>query len=235
MKQKFSIVVVMMIALCWGHDAFAQKAKRAKKSKAPKVEVAKVVEEVPVAPVDTVVVDTVVPVAPPEPQDRLDTIYYNRNWKVTKNKAFANYYRLALYPADSTAAKEFRTYYMTGELQGEGVFVELDKADDTKSEFKGLVTNYFKNGKLKEQKTFENGKLTNEYTSYYENGNVKEHFFMKEGKKLGVGAVFTEDGRVCTLTPYKNDASEGFYVVVDADGNYSKYSSTDNQPILETP
>ena len=115
MKQKFSIVVVMMIALCWGHDAFAQKAKRAKKSKAPKVEVAKVVEDVPVAPVDTVVVDTVVPVAPPEPQDRLDTIYYNRNWKVTKNKAFANYYRLALYPADSTAAKEFRTYYMTGE------------------------------------------------------------------------------------------------------------------------
>ena len=36
MKQKFSIVVVMMIALCWGHDAFAQKAKRAKKTKAPK-------------------------------------------------------------------------------------------------------------------------------------------------------------------------------------------------------
>lgn len=235
MKQKFSIVVVMMIALCWGHDAFAQKAKRAKKTKAPKVEVAKVVEEVAVAPVDTVAVDTVVPVAPPEPQDRLDTIYYNRNWKVTKNKAFANYYRLALYPADSTAAKEFRTYYMTGELQGEGVFVELDKADDMKSEFKGLVTNYFKNGKLKEQKTFVNGKLTDEFTSYYENGNVKEHFFMKEGKKLGVGAVFTEDGRVCTLTPYKNDASEGFYVVVDADGNYSKYSSTDNQPILETP
>lgn len=37
MKQKFSIVVVMMIALCWGHDAFAQKAKRAKKRKPRKL------------------------------------------------------------------------------------------------------------------------------------------------------------------------------------------------------
>ena len=52
---------------------------------------------------------------------------------------------------------------------------------------------------------------------------------------MGVGASFTENGRVCTLTPYKNDIPEGFYVVVDADGNYSKYSLTDHQPILETP
>lgn len=58
---------------------------------------------------------------------------------------------------------------------------------------------------------------------------------MNEGKKTGVGASFSENGRVCTLTPYKNDVSEGFYVVVDADGNYSKYSLSDRQPILEVP
>ncbi len=56
---------------------------------------------------------------------------------------------------------------------------------------------------------------------------------MNQGKKMGVGASFTENGRVCTLTPYKNDIPEGFYVVVDADGNYSKYSLTDHQPILK--
>lgn len=58
---------------------------------------------------------------------------------------------------------------------------------------------------------------------------------MNEGKKTGVGASFSENGRVCTLTPYKNDVPEGFYVVVDADGNYSKYSLSDRQPILEVP
>ena len=179
--------------------------------------------------------EKIVPETPPVPQDRLDTLYYNKSWKVTPNKAFANYYRLALYPADSTAAKEFRTYYMSGELQGEGSFVVLDKKDDAKSQFAGTFTTYFKDGQVEQKKTYLAGLLSGEYTSYYNNGNVKEHFFMNQGKKMGVGASFTENGRVCTLTPYKNDVPEGFYVVVDADGNYSKYSLTDHQPILETP
>ena len=85
----------------------------------------------------TALAQEVVPETPSVPQDRLDTLYYNKSWKVTPNKAFANYYRLALYPADSTAAKEFRTYYMSGELQGEGSFVVLDKKDDAKSQFAG--------------------------------------------------------------------------------------------------
>ena len=107
--------------------------------------------------------------------------------------------------------------------------------DDAKSEFVGTVTSYFKNGKLEEQKTYQANKLTGEHTTYYSNGNVREHYFMTDGKKMGVGASFSEDGRVCTLTPYKNDVTEGYYVVVDADGNYSKYSITDHQPVLETP
>lgn len=110
-----------------------------------------------------------VAVIPEEPQDRIDTIYYNKNWKVTKNKAFASYYRLALYPADTQSSKEFKTYYMSGELQGEGNFLELDKTDDAKSQLNDQVTIYFKNGDIKEQKSYVNGKLQGEYTSYYNN------------------------------------------------------------------
>lgn len=226
-RKKHSVIMMVMISLFLGQVGYAQKAKKVKKT--AKVESATVVEPAPVAQ------EVVAPVAPPVPQDRLDTIYYNKNWKVTSNKAFANYYRLALYPADSSAVKEFRTYYMSGELQGESSFVLLDKMDDAKSEFVGTVTSYFKNGKLEEQKTYQANKLTGEHTTYYSNGNVREHYFMTDGKKMGVGASFSEDGRVCTLTPYKNDVTEGYYVVVDADGNYSKYSITDHQPVLETP
>lgn len=226
MKYFVSLAVLMMIPSAQG--ALAQKVKRAKKQVPVKVET--VVEE-PQEPQE----EEVTPVVIPEPQDRLDTIYYNKNWKVCRNKAFANYYRLALYPADTTMTKEFRTYYMSGELQGEGTFVSLDKVDDAKSLFSGAMTTYFKNGKLEEQKTYKDGKLDNEYTSFYANGYVREHFFLTDGKRNGVAASFTEDGRVCTLMPYRNDVSEGFYVVVDADGNYSKYSTTDKSPILETP
>lgn len=170
-----------------------------------------------------------------ELQDRIDTIYYNKNWKVTKNKAFASYYRLALYPADKAATKEFKTYYISGELQGDGNFITLDKNDDGKSKLCDQVTTYFKNGDIEEQKNYADGKLNGEYISYYSNKNVKEHYTMANGQKDGIHASFTEDGRVCTLTPYKSGIPEGFYVVVDADGNYSKYSLSDKNPILETP
>lgn len=179
--------------------------------------------------VDTIAVNKV------ELQDRIDTIYYNKNWKVTKNKAFASYYRLALYPADKNATKEFKTYYMSGELQGDGNFITLDKTDDSKSKLCDQITTYFKNGDIEEQKNYADGKLNGEYISYYNNKNVKEHYTMTAGQKDGIHASFTEDGRVCTLTPYKLGVPEGFYVVVDADGNYSKYSLSDKKPILETP
>lgn len=233
-REKYS-VIIMMIALSMGQVALAQKVEHVKRFE-PVSKLQNQKEETPagVENQTTVQVDSI-PETPPVPQDRLDTIYYNKNWKVTPNKAFATYYRLALYPADTTAPKEFRTYYMSGELQGEGSFAVIDKKDDAKSEFIGAVTTYFKNGKVETQKNYQAGLLTGEYTSYFNNGNVKEHFFMNEGKKTGVGASFSENGRVCTLTPYKNDVSEGFYVVVDADGNYSKYSLSDRQPILEVP
>lgn len=233
-REKYS-VIIMMIALSLGQVALAQKVEHVKRFE-PVSKLQNQKEETPagVENQTTVQVDSI-PETPPVPQDRLDTIYYNKNWKVTPNKAFATYYRLALYPADTTSPKEFRTYYMSGELQGEGSFAVIDKKDDAKSEFIGAVTTYFKNGKVETQKNYQSGLLTGEYTSYFNNGNIKEHFFMNEGKKTGVGASFSENGRVCTLTPYKNDVPEGFYVVVDADGNYSKYSLSDRQPILEVP
>ena len=158
MRKKYSVIIVM-IALFGGQTVLAQKVGRVKKqkSKTQMEEVKPVVQEVqPVVP------EEVVPETPPVPQDRLDTLYYNKSWKVTPNKAFANYYRLALYPADSTAAKEFRTYYMSGELQGEGSFVVLNKKDDAKSQFAGIFTTYFKDGQVEQKKTYQAGLLSGE-------------------------------------------------------------------------
>lgn len=198
--KKYSVSLAILL-MSPASGAFAQKTKRAKKQVPVKVET--VVEE------QQEIQEYADSVVMPEPQDRLDTIYYNKNWKVCRNKAFANYYRLALYPVDTTMSKEFRTYYMSGELQGEGAFVTLDKEDDAKSVFSGSITTYYKNGKPEELKTYKDGKLDNEYTSFYANGFVREHFFLNNGMKEGVMAAFTEDGRACTLTLYHDDAPEG--------------------------
>ena len=167
------------------------------------------------------------------PQDRTDTIYYNKNWHVTTNRAFANYYRLALYPADSSLPREYKTYYISGELQGEGGFVELDKADDAKSVFDGECVTYYKNGQVAEKKTIVGRVLHGDYTTFYESGLVKEHVVMVNNLKDGLHTAFSEDGQVCRVTPYRADEPEGYYVVIDFHGNYSKFDLNTNEPILE--
>lgn len=259
MKKKYFVLLVLAL-LGTTVDGFAQSKRGARKRPAAKKTVVKketekaednstavmdvkknetenkpatlpapVGKPVVVAPADSVAQ------APVVPQDRVDTIYYNKNWKVTTNKAFANYYRLALYPVNPAMQKEFKTYYITGELQAEGCFLELDKSDDANSRFADQYVSYYKDGQVEETKTYREGRLHGEYTTYYNNGNINKHFYMNDGMRDGLYASFTEDGRVCTLTPYKGNNPEGYYVVVDADGNYSKYSIIDKLPMLETP
>ena len=82
---------------------------------------------------------------------------------------------------------------------------------------------------------YSNGKSNGECTDYYENGNIKEHISIIDGKKHGINSSFTEDGIVCRLQEYDNDKPSAFYVIVDKDGNYSKYDAATEQPLLEEP
>ena len=229
MKTRILIFVVCLSA-CFT-IAGAQKRKTNKVQTKQTEQIAEVTNTVKP---DTLAIDTI-PAAPPAPKDRTDTLYYDKNWRVIGNKTFASYYRYALYPADSLAPKYFKTFYINGELQGEGMFIELDKRHDSNSLFEGEVLLYHKNGSLSEKKIYTDGKQNGEYTNYYENGNIKEHVLLSNGKKNGILAHFSEDGTVCRLHEYENDNSADYYVVVDKDGNYSKYDLATEQPILETP
>lgn len=188
-----------------------------------------------VAQAQEVAEDSIVSVKDTIPQDRIDTLYYNRNWQPTANKAFASYYRYALYPADQSQPQEFKTYYMTGEPEGEGTFLSLSSTDDAKSVFVGEVMKYYRNGHLAERISYSDGILDGEHTSYYENGNVKVHETFLKGKLHGLHSQFNEEGKVCRLTPYSNGTRADYYVVTDYLGNYSKYSFNGDAPILETP
>lgn len=179
--------------------------------------------------------DTLVQAEIELPKDRIDTIYYDRNWKVINSKTFASYCRFALYPIDSLLPRYFKTYYTSGELQGEGTFISLDERDDSQSLLEGEIVSYFKNGKIQERVFYSSGLQNGEHTAYYENGNIKEHCTLTDGKKNGIFSSFTEDGKVCRLTIYKEDTPADFYVITDMDGNYSKYDTETNQVMFETP
>ena len=56
---------------------------------------------------------------------------------VVPRPAFAEYYRIALYPADSAGSKMFRDFYISGELRTEGHFQTIDTLDDCRIVFDG--------------------------------------------------------------------------------------------------
>ena len=78
---------------------------------------------------------------------KVDTLYYDNNWKGVETKQFASFIRYVSYAQDGNYRNKFRTYFNTGELNSEGDFISIDKYDDSKSEF-GAWKSYYKNGKL---------------------------------------------------------------------------------------
>ena len=84
-------------------------------------------------------------------QTEVDTLYYDKEWKVVGNKVFAEYYRVYPVIDDSVSRKPFRDYYITGELQSEGGFITIDRYDDSKSVFDGDWTSYYKSGKIEQR------------------------------------------------------------------------------------
>jgi antitoxin component YwqK of YwqJK toxin-antitoxin module len=125
---------------------------------------------------------------------KIDTIYYDANWKGVPVKTLASFMRIAYLSGDSQfgTAKDF---YITGELQTEGLIpVYIDKNDDLKSKFKGHTVSYYKSGK-KQSEDFRNDscQLEGESTYYYENGNIKAVNIF-QGGKIQEATGFNEHG-----------------------------------------
>ena len=144
-------------------------------------------------------------------QDRVDTIYYDNNWNVINNKLFATYYRYALYPVNSWSPKKIRTYYITGELEGEGDFITLSRSNDKHSKFTGQYTNYHKNGQKSKTCEYRNGILEGEYTTFDDKGNVSLLCHYNNGKLNGEYTTYFENGNPSLTCFYKEDLLDGLY------------------------
>jgi len=188
---------------------------------------------------------------------KIDTIYYDANWKGVPVKTLASFIRIAYLPGDSQfgTAKDF---YITGELQTEGLIpVYIDKNDDLKSKFKGHTVSYYKSGK-KQSEDFRNDscQLEGEFTYYYENGNIKlveicqkdvcqeSTHYNENGVKLntlkgtfkngkfdnGVQTEYYENGLRRIKGTVKNGKWDGTYYQFNVDGSYAILEYSDGKP-----
>ena len=168
-------------------------------------------------------------------QVKTDTLYYDKNWKGVESGVFATYYRVIACPDSTQTRRQFRDYYMTGELQAEGGYIRIDRDDDSRSVFDGEWTKYYKSGKVEQKGTRVNGKQEGEYVQYDEDGLVLLHVYFKNDELHGICTKFTEDGQ-CIQTEYANGKPVHDYCVVsNRDGLCSKVGLEDNEPVYEAP
>lgn len=170
-----------------------------------------------------------------ERQDRIDSIYYNRSGKSAANPVFAEYLRIALYPADSTARKEYKDFYLTGELRSEGYFLRIDSLDDSRTLFDGENNSYYKSGKLFEKKHYADGQLNGSYQQYDESGKLKIEACYLDGKLSGPYKTCDEDGSFRTVEYSEGKPLYDYYLHTDRQGHTLKFGMADDMPIWETP
>lgn len=168
-------------------------------------------------------------------QESIDTLYYDSEWKGVANKTFAKYYRIAIYPENANYKKLCRDYYITGEVQGEGEFISIDKYDDSKSIWEGKCVTYHKNGKISAVNNLKNGIANGEFYSYSEDGLVKHKGIMENGKLNGLYTEFLDDGTYMQAEYTSGKPSYDYYIVGNQDGQVVKLAFSDNKPIWETP
>jgi len=144
--------------------------------------------------------------------EKLDTIYYDKDWKGVSSPAFATYYRVIEVKDNPNVRGSLRDYFITGELQAEGGYLSIDRNDDKNSIFDG------------------------EMTWYYKNGLVEAHVTKRNGKSEGIYTNFNETGDLCMqMEMYNDEPVYNYYVLSNKDGYCSKIRISDNTPIYESP
>jgi len=168
-------------------------------------------------------------------QGGVDTIYYGKNWKGVSNRAYADYYRIDFYSKNDNYKKTFRTYYITGELYASGDFISVDKFDDNKSIFDGEITIYYKNGKVKEKYTWQNGKQNGDDSVYAEDGLLKRKGSFIDGQLNGLYTEFLDNGAYIQAEYLNGKPKYPYYIYGNQDGNIMRISFADNKPIWNSP
>lgn len=168
-------------------------------------------------------------------QEKIDTIYYDKNWKGVSNKAFADYYRIAIYPAESNYKKQARDFFITGEIQGSGNFFTIDKFDDSNSIWDGECFSYFKNGKISKKTTWKNGKCNGEFINYSEDGLINAKGELINNALSGLYTKFLENNTFMQAEYIDGKPKYDYYIMGNKNGQLIKIKFEDNTPFWESP
>ncbi len=103
----------------------------------------------------------------------------------------------------SDNAKDYISYYNNGNKE---YTLAMDSNENIKD---GKYKTYYKNGTLKKEIEFKNGKLSGEYKEYYENGKLKTDGMLENGDKQGLTIEYYDNGNIKSKYNYVNNKEDG--------------------------
>lgn len=125
-----------------------------------------------------------------------DTTYYTDNGQQVQSLQSADYYGVAQRePADSNRVT-VRTYFPSGQIRS-----EIHYSDYKKDLYGGKVKKYYKNGRLKIDADYIDGKLNGQALSYWENGKPKRKDLYRNDKLIK-GTCYGADGHPIPHFPF---------------------------------
>lgn len=143
-------------------------------------------------------------------QVKLDTVYYDANYKAVEMKEFSQTYAIVTIPSDPHYNMRYKQYSTaTNTLISEGAFSSWDRYDWMSIVREGTVTSYFDNGNKKSITPFKNNMIDGKYLEYYENGTLKKDVSHKDDMRNGKYLEYYEDGTLRKDLSFKDDMRNG--------------------------
>lgn len=168
-------------------------------------------------------------------QERIDTLYYDRSGRMAASPQLADYYRVALFPADSLHSGTFKDFYPTGELRRSGQFLSIDSLDDSNSRFDREVVSFFRNGRVAEQTCYTEGRREGACRQYDDEGHLRIESFYLGGRLTGLQHTYDGQGNCRTVEYDAGRPVHDYYLLSDSTGRTLKLHLTDNSPVWDSP
>ena len=162
---------------------------------------------------------------------QIDTLYYDSNRKGVASAMLAHYYKILIVPDDPNYSKRFKDYSANGTLQAEGEFVSVDKYDDSKSIYEGPQIEYYNNGNIKREFSYQGGSIEGTQKEYLEDGTLKMITNFQNGIKDGE-EIHYMDGKPIKIFPYNKGKKHGTFQEFDEFGNPVVQGKYDNGLVI---
>lgn len=137
---------------------------------------------------------------------KVDTTYYDKNWRVVKFKELSDFVRYDFIFNDQNYDNKSRIFFIGGQLEREGTPLIVNKLDGTKSKWRGELTAYARNGAKLEVSNYNNeGNLHGTSEKWDENGQALSEENFQNGVLHGLSINYPpEQPEICYVTQFEN-------------------------------